>query len=106
MSSALSIIVVSGTCRKRASSCLQSLLSQCGVEQAEIILIDTGDSGSVSLMKMNRRMISMTPNLESDSYGALRARAAKEAHGKLIAFIQEHCFALPGWVEAVLSHLD
>ena len=46
------------------------------------------------------------PSPEYGSYGSLRAQAAQQAHGKLIAFIEEHCFALPGWVEAVLSHLD
>ena len=103
---ALSIIIVVGNCRRRASLCLQSLLSQRGVERAEIILIDTGDRGSASLVETNRNLIRMNPSLEYDSYGALRAQAAKQAHGKLIAFIEEHCFALPGWVEAVLSHLD
>ncbi len=102
----LSIVVIAAHCRRRGSLCLESLLSQSGIELAEILLVDTAGTKAAPLVGACTSRVRMLAGATGETYGGIRAECARQAGCRLIPFIEEHCFALPGWVEAALRHLD
>jgi glycosyltransferase involved in cell wall biosynthesis len=99
----MSIVLVVGNQRQRAERTLQTLLVQEGIEGVEIILIDAGPPGGPALAGAHHPSIRRFLQERGPPYGEMRARGARLARGAWVAFIEEHCHALEGWLAAAQS---
>jgi hypothetical protein len=99
----LSVIAVVGRQRGRVEACLRSLLMQNAASSMEILMVDCAPVGTPPIALADRgnvRVLRATPGRE---FGELRAQAVHEARAPIVAFIEEHCIAHPGWAEAILA---
>lgn len=99
----LSVIAVVGRQRGRVEACLRSLLMQDAASSMEILMVDCAPVGTPPIALADRgnvRVLRATPGRE---FGELRAQAVHEARAPIVAFIEEHCIAHPGWAEAILA---
>ena len=104
---ALSVAIVIGAQRQRATKCLQALSIQTAADRLEVILVDTRpEMGSVWREHDGAAPWAGQPLVLSGaglSYGQARARAVGAAHAELIAFLEDHCYPDPGWAQALVS---
>lgn len=99
----LSVIAIVGRQRGRVEACLRSLLAQNAAPSMEILMVDCAPVGTPPIALADRgnvRVLRATPGRE---FGELRAQAVHEARAPIVAFIEEHCVAHPGWAEAILA---
>lgn len=98
----MSVILVVDGQRARGARALRSLIQQPTADALEVLLLDAGwrdhgpldgcDHPSVRVLRCDREI----------GLGAVRTRAVLEARGPIVAFLEEHCVAFPGWVDAHL----
>lgn len=99
----LSILLLIKDQRERAGRCLTSLLEQEGIDSAEILLMDyragayppLGGSDHPSVRQLNR--------YEPEPFGVARSRGVSECRAPVVAFIEDHCQAHPGWLRGLLE---
>src|SRR3972149_10257989 len=92
----LSVIIVVGTRRDRAGRALKSILSQDGMEQAEVILVDT--QAAAAPVAGSDHPAERTILLAGHStFGEARAGGGRQARGRHVAFLEEHSVAFAGW---------
>jgi mycofactocin system glycosyltransferase len=87
-------------------ACVGSLLAlDYPADRLEIVIIDDASDPPLgeALAGMPVRLIRQATN--TGQSGA-RNRAATEAHGDLVAFIDNDCLAEPGWLRALVPHFD
>jgi hypothetical protein len=97
----ITISIMIGDMRERASRCLASVLAQDGVERAEVLLLDLShkkypplsgsDHPSVRIVHMDKEMTD----------GELRAYSARNARGEIVAYLEEHAIVIPGWLNVL-----
>lgn len=98
----LSAIVVVGNTRERAQLSLESLYAQTIADRMELIVIDL-KTRDVPELLVSSRIPTRYVTLGSEAtWGHARARAAQMATAPVIAFIEDHCTADPGWAEALV----
>lgn len=99
----LTAIVVVGARRQYAAVCLQSLLEQGLGDRLEILLMDLAPPGAPPVLHADavpvRRIVLPSTTLFAEA----RAAAVGLARAPIVAFLEEHTFALPGWAAAVLA---
>jgi hypothetical protein len=98
----LSVIVVVGTQRERAGRAVQSILSQEGLEEAEVILVDTCPA-LAPIPGSDHAAVRIVPITGPSTFGNARAAGVHAAHGRNIAFLEEHSLAFPGWLKSILA---
>jgi glycosyltransferase involved in cell wall biosynthesis len=98
---AVSIVIVVGNQRDQAARALASVLAQEGIERAEVILVDCARPGSQPLPGSDNSAVRVVMRPERGAFGAVRADAVRLAHGPIVAFLEEHAEALPGWLTAI-----
>lgn len=98
----VSIVLVVGRRRGRSSRALQSVLEQEGIERAEVILVDMGPEGSPPLAGSDHPAVKVVRCETMLPFGVARAEAAKMASSPIVAFLEEHSRALPGWLTETL----
>lgn len=101
----LSVILIAGNQRQRAARALQSILTQAQIDSAEVLLIDVPTRAAPRLAGSDHPVVRLVPLPHRLSYGAMRAEAVKLARGAYVASLEEHCIALPGWIEAQLKRI-
>lgn len=101
MTPELSVIVVVGTRRARGVGCLGSLLEQDLGERLEVVLVDL-DSTAAPLEGAANERVRTLRLPASTSFAAARIAGIEAAQGGVVAFLEEHCRALPGWGDALL----
>jgi hypothetical protein len=101
----VSVVIVPGNRRERAARSLASVLDQKGIERAEVILLDAANDGSPPLPRSDDPVVRMFPRPERGTYGELRTEGTLLARAPIVAFLEEHAAALPGWLEAVEAAL-
>src|SRR5262249_49422268 len=99
----MSVIVMVDRRRARGARALRSLLAPSDAGALEILLLDFGwreypplpgsDHPGVSVLRLDRGI----------TLGAARASGVLEARAPIVAFLEEHATALPGWTDALLS---
>jgi GT2 family glycosyltransferase len=102
----LSAVVVVGDLRERAGDCLRSLLSQGLGERLEVLLVDVASPGAPPVPCSEApevRVIDLPP---ATTFQAARVCAVRAARGAVVAFLEEHTVALPGFGEALLRAHD
>lgn len=100
---ALSVILIVGDRRERAGLSLRSILDQGPIEQMEVLLLDCGAPGAVPIHGVDHRSVRclrLRPGLPA---GWVRAEGVRRARAPIVAFLEEHAWAMPGWAEAVLN---
>ena len=98
----LSAVVVVGNTRERAQRSLESLYAQTIADRIELIVIDlkTRDMPELSV---SSRIPTRYVTLGSEAtWGQARARGVEMASSPIVAFIEDHCTADPGWAEALV----
>ncbi len=98
----VSVVLIVGNQRKRAAQALASVLTQNCIEQAEVILIDAANDGSPPLPGSDHPQVRLIRQPQRASYGEMRGEGVRLARGKYVAFLEEHCVALPGWLDAII----
>ncbi|MCJ7512013.1 MAG: glycosyltransferase family 2 protein [Anaerolineales bacterium] len=100
----MTVAIVGGNHRKRLHRALESVLQQDG-PVIEVLLLDlsTADSASIVPHADPRvRTVSLPP---PTTFGQARAVGVREARAPVVAFLEEHCVALPGWArELAVAH--
>jgi hypothetical protein len=102
----LSVVIVAGARRDRVERALRSVLEQECTRPLEVIVIDldgTAAGEGPSPPDPRLRWIQLPPRL---NFGEARAEAIALARGKAVAFLEEHCLALPGWADSLARAHD
>jgi glycosyltransferase involved in cell wall biosynthesis len=102
---AVSIVIVVGNQREQAARALASVLAQEGTEQAEVVLVDCARPVGPPLPGSDNPTVRVVMRPERGAFGAVRADAVRLARGPIIAFLEEHAEALPGWLAAIKNVL-
>jgi hypothetical protein len=99
----ISVVVIAGLQRERAEHCLASILSQKGLEEAEVLLFDTLKNGQPFLPRLDHPRIRKIEIKQPLTFNEIRAHAVTVAHGEIIAFLEDHALARQGWLQALLE---
>lgn len=100
----LSTIMVVGSRRRRAQTAIDALGSQTIAGQMELVIVDATDPTRHPDLAMPERMRATYLRFPSGtSWGNCRHHGLKHAAAPLVAFIEDHCFAGPGWADAVVK---
>ena len=98
----ISVILVVEAQRERGARCLASVLEQSVGDALEVLLIDVGASGSVAIAGSHDPRVRVLHRPASVPFGRMLADAVGQARAPLVAFLEEHCVALPGWAGALV----
>ena len=98
-----SIIIPSYNPKKTIKACLGSLASQAAKNSAEIIVVDSSNDGSASLIKAEFPSVKLTRLAKKTMPSVARNIGVKKARGKIIAFIDSDCIAEKNWLGKMLS---
>jgi GT2 family glycosyltransferase len=98
----LSAVVVVGNTRERAQLSLESLYAQTIADRMELIVIDLKTRDFPELSVSNRIPTKYVTLGGTVTWGNARAQAVHMATAPIVAFIEDHCTADPGWAEALV----
>jgi hypothetical protein len=101
----VSVVLVAGNQRARAATALASVLDQERIELAEVVLLDAANDGSPPLPRSDEEPVRAFFLRERGTSGFLRAEGARLARAPIVAYLEEHATALPGWLVAVEAAL-
>jgi glycosyltransferase involved in cell wall biosynthesis len=101
----LSVIVVVGPLRERAGPCLRSLLDQELAGGLEILLLDRATAAFAALPVPHAEdgRVRYLRLDETVTFAEARAIGVRQAGAPMVAFLEEHCRAQPGWAAALLE---
>ena len=97
----LTVGLIAGELRARAERSLEHLLRQTVLDELEILVIDINpDKASFAGASHPRVRYRHRPDL--CYYCDAQAEIVRQAKAGLVAFIEDHCYATPGWAAAVI----
>jgi len=99
----LSVVIVVGNLRRRGARAVASVLEQDAVDRIELLLVDCGADNNQPLAGADHpvvRLVRMSPGTD---FGSARAQATRQARAPVVAFLEEHCEAQPGWVAGLID---
>jgi len=99
----LSAVVVVGAVRERAGDCLRSLLDQGLGDRLEVLLVDVAGAGAPPVPGSEAPGVRVLERPPSTTFAQARACGVRAARGAVVAFLEEHTRALPGFAEALLA---
>lgn len=99
----ISVVVVVGDLRERAGGCLASLLGQGLGERMEVLLMDRGRPGAAPVPGSESPHVRRLPQPAGATFAAMRVTGVAAARAPVVAFVEEHVRARPGWAEALLA---
>lgn len=103
----LSIIVPVYNAGALIDRCLDSVFSQQGEYQIEVICVDDGSTdNSVELIKGRREQNIVLLQQENAGPAAARNRGMRVAKGRYMAYLDADDYWLPGFIEKTVSFLD
>jgi GT2 family glycosyltransferase len=103
MAPELSVIVVVGCRRARAAGCLGSLLAQDAVDRMEVLLVDCGGDEAAPVEGSDHPAVRVIPMAPGSFFARTRAEGVRQARAPVVAFLEEHARALPGWAAALIA---
>ena len=103
LSPALTVIVALERQRERCELALGRILAQSVSSSLEVLLIDAGHDIFPPLTEADHPSVRVIPISRTVGYGEALARGALEARAPIIAFLEEHVQAFPGWAEAIIA---
>ena len=98
----ISVVLIIDKLRDRAGAALQSVLAQDQERRVEVILVDCAGGGLDPLPASADPRVTVLAGSVSLTFGRLRANAVRAAGAPLVAFLEEHCVASPGWLQALV----
>ena len=98
----LSVVLVVGRRRGPAGRALKSILDQPNVHQLELILVDCAGDSAEPLPGSDHPRVRVIRLGPGTTFGEARAAGVHRAQAALVASLEEHCLALPGWSEALV----
>jgi glycosyltransferase involved in cell wall biosynthesis len=99
----LTVVIVAGRHRDRARQAIESVLDRSAPERIELIVVDLdADADPAGLEGIDPRVMVVRMGRET-TFGQARAHAVSLAAAPVIAFLEEHCRAHPGWASALLN---
>lgn len=102
----MTVVLMIGGQRVRAERSLQSLVMQSVIDRMEVLLVDFCAGKAPPIAGSDHPAVCSVHKDQLEPYGQVRAEAVRMARGQIIAFLEEHCVAPPGWGKAVLrAHL-
>lgn len=101
----LSVILIVGDQRERARLCLKSVLEQSLIDQLEVLLLDCSQAGTPPVVGSNHPSVRTLRLPLTKGAGWVRTEGIRQARAPLVAFLEEHAWACPGWAEAILDTL-
>ena len=105
MTPRLTVGLIAGELRNRAERSLEHLLGQTALDQIEIVVIDVRpQKGGFAGADHPRVRYFHRPDLRY--YCEVQAELVAQAQAPLIAFIEDHCYAVPGWAAAILKTFE
>jgi len=105
MKPVLSVIVASYNARATISRTLASLEAQRGRANFEIIVVDSSDDGTASLVTRDFPSVHLVRSAERCFAGEARNLGAAAARGEILALLDADCSVAPDWAgQVVRSH--
>jgi hypothetical protein len=98
----LTCALVVGPLRERGSRALAALLAQTALDEMEIVVVDVAVGGA-PLAGADHAQVRWLARPETASFGAAQAECIRQARAPLVALIEDHCYAEPGWAAGVLE---
>lgn len=98
----LSAVLVVGGQRERAAAALRSLLEQSAIDRMEILLLDVGPEDCRALPGSEHPRVRMMRRGREFLLAAARTEGVRKANAPVVALVEEHCLAHPGWAEAII----
>ena len=99
----LAAIIVAGGQRERAARAVASVLAQNVVDRLEVLVMDLGPDTAPSLKGSDHPRVRVTRAGDKMLFAGARAAAVRMARAPVVAFMEEHCQAKPGWAEALIT---
>lgn len=101
----VSVVIASGAGGDFLFRCLASIKDQVADQAAEVIVVDRcgGDMPARIAQEYPFARVIEASLDQRPSVPELRMLGALEARGEIIAVIEEHCMAPPGWIAAILD---
>jgi hypothetical protein len=100
---ALSIVLVLGARRDRAAGALLSLLTQSVVDRMEVLLFDLAPGEPPPLPGSDHPAVRLFRLPPETLFSTAKAHGIRRATAPVVAFLEEHCRAHPGWAAALLA---
>lgn len=102
----LSVVLVVADRRRRGARALRSILAQDVADRIEVLLMDVGSPVSPPLEGSDHPSVRACALGSDVLFSRARAEGVRRARGRVVAFLEEHCVALPGWARALLEAHD
>jgi hypothetical protein len=99
----MSVVMVVGACRERAQHALDRLCAQTRIDLLEIVVVDLSVSPAPALSFPAGAPVTLVAAGGVDNWGEARRQGLERTSAPVIAFIEEHCFADPGWAAALIE---
>ncbi len=99
----LSVVLVVGEQRERSARGLRSILEQNIIDQIEVLVMDCSVPGTPPLLGSEHPSVRVVRLVQDELYAHTLAEGVRQARAPVVAFMEEHCTALPGWAEALVS---
>lgn len=98
----ISVILILGIQRERAEKSLANILEQKGIENTEVLIFDTVFDKYPALAGSDHPVVKIHQIKEVLPFSILRAKAVEIARGEVIAFVEDHAYVVPGWLETLI----
>jgi hypothetical protein len=99
----VSVVLLVGELRKRSADALRSVLAQDGLGEAEVILVDAGLATHGPLEGSEHEAVRTVQPPPQATFGQMRGLGARAARGPIVAFLEDHVVAKPGWLKAIAA---
>jgi len=99
----LSVVIPSVNGERFILECLEALEKQNHRETIEVIVCNRLRDSAAEVIKRRFPWVQVESGLYEHSIPALRWHGMKAARAEVVAVIEDHCLAPPGWAEQVLA---
>ncbi len=99
----LSVIILIGERRARAGRALESVLHQDGAGSIEVLLMDAAAESHPALDASEDPRVRVVRVEPGSAFGRVRADGVRASSAPLVAFLEDHCWAHPGWLRALMA---
>ena len=101
----LSVVQIQAAQRERAVEAMERWAAQTAVDQMELVWIDIApEAGTLPTHPKVRLRVIEAPDVKTFAGGMARCAAAAEC--EYVAFIEDHCFPQPQFVEKLIEDFD
>lgn len=98
----ISIVFIVGNQRERAVKALANILAQKGIESAEVLIFDTAFDQYPPLTGSDHPSVKIHEENQPIPLDILRAKAVELSGGEIVAFVEDHAYVVPGWLETLI----